>query len=50
MEARWVCTGSKGEMGISGALEWAAGTLLMLGCIKMGCNPRGDPRIEGFSV
>jgi hypothetical protein len=50
VEARWVCTGSNGEMGISGALEWAAGTLLMLGCIKMGCNPRGDPRIEGFSV
>jgi hypothetical protein len=49
VDAKWVVTGSNGKIGISGAMDWAARTLLVLGFVIMGCNPRGDPRIEGLS-
>ena len=42
-------TGSSGESGVSEAVDRASRTLLLLGCIRMGCNPSGDPRIEGRS-
>ena len=48
MEAKWVVAGSNGEIGINGVMDWAAGTLLVLGFVIMGCNPSGDPRIEGL--
>ena len=41
-------TGSSGESGVNEAVDRASRTLL-LGCIRMGCNPSGDPRIEGRS-
>ena len=49
LEAKCVVSGSNGELRGNGAMDRAVGTPLIVGFVIMGCNPSGDPSIEGLS-